>query len=155
MNIKNISNDSICCSKSRRGLFMHKGESMNLIRVMVCGVLLAAAISAQAEMTIVDEGQTGLKGTIVPIKPLPVWTLTAGRTVGQELQAWGAKAGWKVIWSMPKDWSIPASTSFTGDFPVAAAEVIKTLATNGALVRAQLYEGNKTMVVTGPGVAAQ
>ena len=93
---------------------------------------------------------------LLPIqKTAPVWTLAAGRTVGQELQAWGDKAGWKVIWSMPKDWSVPASTSFSGDFPTVAADVIKTLAANGALVRAQFYEGNKTMVVTGPGVAAQ
>lgn len=78
------------------------------------------------------------------------WTLTAGNTVGQELQAWGEKAGWKVIWNMPKDWSVPASTNFTGGFQAAASEVIKTLATNGALVRARFFEGNNTMIVTGP-----
>ncbi len=94
----------------------------------------------------------------VIVKPLPEqspWTLNAGQTVGHELQAWGVKAGWKVIWNMQKDWAVPASTSFSGDFSSAAAEVIKTLAANGALVRAQFYDGNKTMVVTGPGVAAQ
>jgi hypothetical protein len=91
----------------------------------------------------------------VPATPALVWTLAAGRTVGQELKAWGEKADWKVIWSMPKDWSVPASTSFSGDFQTAAGDVIKTLAANGALVHAQFYEGNKTMVVTGPGVAAQ
>lgn len=98
------------------------------------------------------------KEAIVPIKSLPalsLWTLNAGQTVGRELQAWGVKAGWKVIWNMQKDWSVPASTSFSGDFPSAAADVIKTLAINGALVRAQFYDGNKTMVVSGPGVAAQ
>jgi len=84
-----------------------------------------------------------------------VWTLTAGHTVGQDLQTWGTKAGWKVIWSMSTDWTIPASTSFPGDFHAAASDVIKTLAANGALVRAQFYDGNKTMVVTGPGAAAQ
>lgn len=88
-------------------------------------------------------------------KPLPSWTLTAGRTIGQELQAWGAKAGWKVIWSMQKDWAVPASTVFTGDFKSAASDVIKNLASNGALVRAQFYDGNKTLVVVGPGVTPQ
>lgn len=93
---------------------------------------------------------------MLPIQKIQaVWTLKAGGTIGQELLAWGEKAGWKVIWNMPKDWAIPASTVFTGDFPAAASEVIKTLASNGALVRAQFFEGNKTMVVTGPGVAAQ
>lgn len=92
----------------------------------------------------------------IPAKPpAQVWTLTAGRTIGQELQSWGEKVGWKVIWSLPKDWSVPASTAFAGDFQTAAADVIKTLAANGALVRAQFYGGNKTLVVTGPGVAEQ
>lgn len=87
------------------------------------------------------------------ITPPTIWALTAGQTVGHELQAWGEKAGWKVIWNMQKDWSVPASTKFEGEFPVVAAEVIKTLASNGALIRAQFFEGNKTMVVTGPGVS--
>lgn len=91
----------------------------------------------------------------VVVAAKPVWTMTAGRTVGQELQGWGAKAGWKVIWNMPKDWSVPASTTFSGDFKEVAADVIKTLAANGALVRAQFYDGNKTMIVNGPGVAPQ
>lgn len=94
----------------------------------------------------------------LPIVAMPVkslWTLTIGHTVGEELQAWGEKAGWKVIWTMSKDWSVPASTSFAGDFKSAATDVIKTLALNGALVRAQFYDGNKTMIVTGPGVAPQ
>lgn len=94
---------------------------------------------------------------VVPAAPVivPVWTLTAGRTVGQELKTWGKKAGWEVVWSLSKDWSIPASTSFAGDFHTAASDVIKTLAANGALVRAHFHTGNNTMVVTGPGVAAQ
>lgn len=98
----------------------------------------------------------------VPAKPIaptlqivPIWTLAAGRTIGQELQAWGVKAGWKVIWNMQKDWAVPAETSFPGDFPTAAGDVIKTLAANGALIRAQFFEGNKTLVVIGPGVTAQ
>ena len=102
---------------------------------------------------------------IVPgsIKPIalpalhitPAWTLTAGKTIGQELQAWGVKAGWKVIWNLPKDWTIPATTSFSGDFPAAAGDVITTLAANGALIRAQFFEGNKTLVVIGPGITTQ
>ena len=92
---------------------------------------------------------------IEPVQPAPTWILTAGNTVGQELQAWAKKAGWKVVWNMSKDWSVPASTSFPGDFKAAASGVIQTLAANGALVRAQFFDGNKTMVVTGPGVAAQ
>jgi hypothetical protein len=89
------------------------------------------------------------------VVPVMTWTLTAGNTVGRELQAWGQKCGWKVIWNMPQDWSVPAAASFFGDFESAAAEVITTLAGNGALVRAQFFQGNRTMVVTGPGTSAQ
>lgn len=96
----------------------------------------------------------GVAAVPVP-EVLPIWTLTAGLMIGHELQKWGQKAGWKVIWSMSKDWVVPAPTSFTGDFRAAASEVIKTLAVNGALVRAQFFDGNKTLVVTGPGVTAQ
>lgn len=82
-----------------------------------------------------------------------VWTLTPGRTVGKELEAWGEIAGWKVIWNLQKDWSVPAASEFIGEFRAAAASVIKTLASNGALISAEFFEGNKTMVVTGPGVS--
>lgn len=88
-------------------------------------------------------------------KAIQTWQLTVGRTIGKELHTWSQIAGWQVIWNLPKDWSVPATTTFTGDFKTAASEVISTLATNGALVRAQFYDGNKTMVVTGPGVTPQ
>ncbi|MBV5332788.1 toxin co-regulated pilus biosynthesis Q family protein, partial [bacterium] len=102
---------------------------------------------AAAEIPAVEE-----KPVVVPVM---TWTLTAGNTVGRELQAWGQKSGWKVIWNMSQDWSVPAAASFFGDFESAAAEVITTLAGNGALVRAQFFQGNRTMVVTGPGTSAQ
>lgn len=88
-------------------------------------------------------------------KPVPTWTLVAGHTIGKELQAWGEKAGWKVIWNLSKDWAIPASTAYKGEFKDAVSSVIKNLATNGALIRAQFYDGNKTLVVNGPGQASQ
>lgn len=91
----------------------------------------------------------------VTVKQPDVWTLAAGSTVGRGLQLWGEKAGWQVVWSLTKDWSVPAATTFTGDFQTAAGDVIKTLAANGALIHAQFFEGNKTMVISGPGVTAQ
>lgn len=91
----------------------------------------------------------------IPSEPLPLWTLTAGKSIGQELTTWADKAGWKVIWNLPNDWTIPADTTYEGEFSDAAAKVIETLAGNGALIRSQFYEGNKTMVINGPGVPAQ
>lgn len=90
-----------------------------------------------------------------PAPKVETWVLTAGSTVGNELRTWGEKAGWKVIWNMPKDWAVPASTAFQGDFKSAASSVIKNLSANGAMVRAQFFDGNNTLVVNGPGLASQ
>lgn len=84
-----------------------------------------------------------------------VWTLTEGRNVGKELKGWALEAGWKVVWNLNKDWAVPANTSFSGDFKSSAGEVIKTLAANGILIKAEFYDGNKTMLVSGPGVTEQ
>lgn len=93
-----------------------------------------------------------------PVKlsePLPLWTLSAGKSIGRELKSWGDRAGWKVIWNLSTDWTIPADTTYEGEFATVAASVIETLASNGALVRGKFYEGNKTMVINGPGIQAQ
>ncbi|CAN7779799.1 toxin co-regulated pilus biosynthesis Q family protein [Cupriavidus necator] len=93
------------------------------------------------------------KAAALPIQQ--VWSLVAGDTIGQNLRAWADLVGWTVMWTLPKDWVVPGTASFTGSFADAAESVIKTLAENGALVRAQIYEGNKTIVISGPGVAQQ
>lgn len=83
--------------------------------------------------------------------PTSTWTLTAGNTIREELQTWGAKAGWTVLWELDKDWVVPANTTFTGDYQTAADSVLNTVAANGALIRATFYTGNKTLLVFGPG----
>jgi hypothetical protein len=77
------------------------------------------------------------------------WVLTSGDTIQKDLSAWAAKAGWNIVWNVSKDWVVPSNSVFSGEFQNAAEQVIKTLASNGALVHAQLYLANKTMVVTG------
>ncbi|MDA8328833.1 MAG: toxin co-regulated pilus biosynthesis Q family protein [Betaproteobacteria bacterium] len=77
------------------------------------------------------------------------WVLTAGDTIKKDLRMWAAKAGWNVVWNVSRDWVIPSNSLFYGEFQNAAEQVIKTLAGNGALVHAQLYLANQTMVVTG------
>lgn len=123
------------------------------------GAQLAQAAGAKRDAGVAPAG--ALVKPIEPVKPVeapkpvPSWTLTAGHTVGKDLQEWAVKAGWRVVWNLPKDWSIPASTTFHGNFKEAASSVIKNLAANGALIRAQFYDGNNTLVVNGPGAASQ
>lgn len=115
------------------------------VAIMVSPLPPAARASApQAEDTI----------SVAPI-PKTSWTLTAGHTIGQDLKTWAASDQWHVIWNISRDWAIPANTVFAGDFPTAATEVIKTLAANGALIKAQIYQGNRTLVINGPGTPSQ
>jgi hypothetical protein len=135
-------------------------------------IFLFIATNSGAEMTLMDEPQSNnLTQIIAPIvapiveNHLPIlpnavsatseteWVLTVGHTISDDLKIWATQAGWKVIWNMQQDWNVPNQTKLTGDFPTAAAEVIKVLATNGALIHAQFYEGNKIMVVTGSGAS--
>lgn len=85
-----------------------------------------------------------------------IWTLTTGVTIKENLEAWAEKAQWRVIWPKTlKTWIVPNEMSFTGSFADAAEKVILTLAENGALVRIRTFEGNKTIVISGPGQAQQ
>ncbi|WP_205185724.1 toxin co-regulated pilus biosynthesis Q family protein [Burkholderia sp. LMG 13014] len=73
--------------------------------------------------------------------------LVAGKSIQSQLQAWAVRAGWTVVWDVQQDWIVPNAATFTGDFVSAAQQVIEALAANGADVRADLYTGNRSMVV--------
>lgn len=90
----------------------------------------------------------------VPAAPAVVQScvLSAGAMIRSELDKCGAKTGWKVIWNLEKDWVVPALSTFEGEFPEAAGKVIETMASQGAVLRAKFYDGNKTMVVTPAGM---
>ena len=88
-------------------------------------------------------------------EPTPAWTIRAGYPIGLELKRLGAPLGWTVVWQMPRDVIAASTANFTGDFPTVVADVVKTLAENGALIHAQIYDGNRTVVVDGPGVTPQ
>ncbi len=125
-------------------------------------LVMFMSLTATAAVQIIEEDPVPTQNIIRAdndlsgvVKPTKVWKLTEGKTISKELTAWGKSAEWKVIWQLKKDWTIPADTTFTGDFKTAATEVIKTLAANGLVIRAQFFDGNKTLVVYGPGVAEQ
>jgi hypothetical protein len=117
------------------------------IVTQVAGIKDVSVIAVPAAATTNPQAQA------LPIEQS--WTLTAGKTIGQNLKTWADRANWTIVWQLPTDWVVPAQASFTGAFPDAATSVMETLAANGALVRAQIFEGNRTMVVSGPGNAQQ
>jgi hypothetical protein len=87
--------------------------------------------------------------------PVPLWTLRQGRLVGNELREMAGRAGWNLVWQLQRDIVVPADTTYSGDFETAAGDVITTLRSNGLLIHAKFYQGNKTMVVSGPGTVPQ
>ena len=75
------------------------------------------------------------------------WTLKAGETISHGLEAWARQAHWTIVWQLPRDWSVPATTAFSGTFEEAAENVLRTLAAEGVLLKGEIYEGNHTLVV--------
>ncbi|WP_321959259.1 toxin co-regulated pilus biosynthesis Q family protein [Burkholderia cenocepacia] len=84
---------------------------------------------------------------IVAEKSIDAFALVGGQPIQTQLQSWAARAGWTVVWDVQQDWIVPNAATFTGDFASAAQQVIEALAANGADVRADLYTGNRSMVV--------
>lgn len=112
-------------------------------------------VTDQCSLRVTVDGATVASSERVPVTP--VWILRKGHPIGKELREWGLKAGpaWDVQWQMKRDYIVPADTTYPGDFKSAATQVVKTLADNGLLIRATFYDGNRVMLVTGPGVAEQ
>lgn len=87
---------------------------------------------------------------VQPVSP-PSWTLFSGSLVGKQIVNWGLEAGWHVIWQCNKDWVVPNSAEFQGDFVSATGQVLEDLAAEGAPVHGTFYTGNHTLVITDGG----
>lgn len=115
----------------------------------------SAPTAASDSAPVVTSSAAPQKAAEPPPKPAEVWTIRQGFAIGEELKAMGSRANWNVVWQMPRDVIAATTTSFTGDFPSAVTDVVKTLAANGVLIHAQIFDGNHTVVVQGPGVTPQ
>jgi hypothetical protein len=131
-------------------------------RMVVARKMLAdAGIDGRFEGDNLIVGSVAIASTAAPLEAVSamptkeVWIIRQGYPIGQELKAWAKRAGWNVVWGLQRDVIAPTTTSFSGDFASAASEVVRTLAENGALIHAQIFDGNHTLVVQGPGVAQQ
>lgn len=79
------------------------------------------------------------------------FSIKAGEPIEAQMRQWAKASGWIVVWNAPRDWIAPSGANFPGPFPRAAQLVIETLASNGADIRAAVYQGNNTLVVTTAG----
>jgi hypothetical protein len=114
----------------------------------------AQAVLANADGNSKAAGALSSSASSDPSVP-HIWTIRQGYPIGKELTGWAKTAGWNLVWQMPRDVVAPATSTFTGDFPTAATEVVRTLAENGALIHARIFDGNHTVVVQGPGVSPE
>ncbi|WP_186308631.1 toxin co-regulated pilus biosynthesis Q family protein [Paraburkholderia sp. BCC1885] len=85
--------------------------------------------------------------TAVSAASEPGFALQAGQSLQAQLQSWATDAGWTVVWTSPDDWVVPGGQRYAGPFADAARQVIEALALDGADIRADLYMGNRTLVV--------
>ncbi|WP_180727778.1 TcpQ domain-containing protein [Paraburkholderia largidicola] len=94
-------------------------------------------------------------GAAATAAAVPSWTLRRGRLVSSELREIGGHFGWHVEWFYPREVVVPADTTYSGDFQQVATQAITTLKSNGLLINAKFWEGNKTLVVRGAGTMPQ
>ncbi len=73
------------------------------------------------------------------------WILHANKPIEEQLTQWSKKAGWVLLWG-PGDWLIPNTTSFSGDYRKALADVVKSLSVSGLNVHLTLYSNNVASV---------
>lgn len=118
-----------------------------LIRLLTCGFLLTGAISAQAEMTVVDEGQAALKGTIIPIPPKEIWKVNAGDRISVVMSSWCKANGWSLIWNAPEIVS-EVDVAVEGKFEGVIEMILDALNRSGAGVHAVFYDANHILRVT-------
>ena len=80
--------------------------------------------------------------------PLPTWRLVANRSLRNQISAWGRTAGWTVIWRGDRDIIVPSPVLFRGTFVDVLRNIVDDLQREGVTVRAQIWSGNDTVVIT-------
>ncbi|CAJ0718535.1 hypothetical protein LMG7143_04439 [Ralstonia thomasii] len=80
------------------------------------------------------------------------FSLVKGQSLQAQLESWAERAGWSVVWDAPDDWIVPGNKTLGNDFAVAVQGAIEQLHRNGADIQADVWTGNKTIVVHQAGV---
>lgn len=97
-------------------------------------LLLLLPLLSHAGLTVVDESplaQADVRpaSPVVHIRPAPeTWVGEEGSTLRESIEAWGKKAGWRVIWDKSAediDYPLLAPVRFQGTFDEAVTAFIK------------------------------
>lgn len=84
---------------------------------------------------------------VVAMPAADAFSLVAGQSLQMQLAAWAKRAGWSVAWNLPDDFIVPGGRTYTSDFMASITRVVETLAANGADVRADIWTGNRSVVI--------
>lgn len=142
------------------------GEDGTLLRVGSCTLRsgtnvhlrIPAALSTQTmhpQPLPTTRGETSSPVASQPSPSVEHWTLIEGQPIRDQMIAWADRAGWKIVWPHDLNWTVPAMTTFTGDYTSVMSDVIRTLADEGQSILGDFHPSNHFLVIRSPGGKAQ
>ena len=115
------------------------------------GWQVLAADSKAGEPVPVAAPTHEIEVTVPPVAPAAPpaepFALVGGKSLQAQILAWAKRSGWAIDWRTPDDWIVPNDKAFSPDFEVAVRDVFDQAVANGADVRADVWEGNRSIVV--------
>lgn len=79
-------------------------------------------------------------------KPLRHWEIAfTDNTLKSAMTRWATEAGWHLLWELPVDYQIEASTSIPGSFEDAVEVVARSMQQSDSPMKAIFYKGNKVL----------
>lgn len=75
------------------------------------------------------------------------FTLARGLSIQQQIERWASSVGWNVDWNVADSWIVPGDKPYGDDFAKAAQCAVYQLSQNGADVLADVWTGNRLVVV--------
>jgi hypothetical protein len=114
-------------------------QGANAVRVASAGGVDQGPANAGAASTPAFAGARPLAAAA------PSWTVNAGQTVREVLEAWADLSGWQLVYEPEHDYRIAARAQFDGTFESAVGELITTMHRGGSDLGAQMYAGNRVV----------
>ena len=74
--------------------------------------------------------------------PEPVWTAANGASFTDVVEAWAARAGYRVVVETQESWTLGVPVSITGDFEAALEELVRGLGSAGRPPAVLIYANN-------------
>lgn len=127
-------------------------KTIPFLSIILIGGLLTACSSVTKTQTHVPEK---LIPHVVfhdgPLVEAPKWTVSPqDKTIRNALKGWAIKAGWSFEpehWAVPVDIPITASSTFTGDFKLAARQLIRSTELGSTPLQPCFYTNKVVRVV--------